>query len=818
MEFPKRYDASSCEQHWQDRWSESQIYHYNPNDTRPIYSIDTPPPTVSGKLHMGHVYSYTQAEAMVRFWRMRGYSIYYPFGFDDNGLPTERFVEKKLGKSARDLGRSAFIEACLKLAQEEEDNFERLWRSLGFGVDWSLRYSSIDSPARKISQWSFIDLYNKGRIYRATQPNPWCPECQTAVAQAEMDDVERETTFWTLAFQGFAKESDQAITLPIATTRPELLPACVAVFVHPDDARYSALIGGQAALPLFGRRVPILADQHVDPAKGSGAVMCCTFGDQTDVEWWRSYKLPLIGLLRRDGSLGPEGGPYAELSLTEARKRLLADLQAADLLLGSRRSQQSVRVHERCGTPLELLETSQWFVKLLDLKEELLELGRQITWHPAHMRTRYEHWVQNLGWDWAISRQRYFGVPFPAWHCRQCGAVLLAELSQLPCDPLRDPPPSPCKQCGSSDLEPDQDVMDTWATSSLSPQIAGKFFEDPERYQRLFPMSLRPQAHDIIRTWAFYTIAKSYLHFGSIPWREVLISGHGLSASGEKVSKSKLNAASDPAQVIQRYGADAVRYWACSGSTGSDQIISEDGIRDGQRLLNKLWSAASFIARFRDQPFASIEQLPETATPLDRAMAQRCDRLVAAATAAFEQYEYARAKALTERFFWSDLCDNYLELVKSRLYDAPEESRQAALATLGYCFERVLKLFAPFLPHISEELYQRLFVGDGFRSIHTSAWPHASQQAEDPASDMVWEAALTLLEGVRRFKSSQHLSLGKPLQRLHIATSDATLRDLLAASESELKSASRAETISFAAQAEPDWQELAAGLWLAVEL
>ena len=859
MDFPTRYDAPASERRWQERWVASGLYTFRPDDPRPIFPIDTPPPTVSGQLHMGHVYSYTQAEAMARFWRMRGRNVYYPFGFDDNGLPTERFVERTIGRSARDLGRADFIAACLEISRATEDQFEALWRSLGFSVDWSLRYSTIDDRSRRIAQWSFIDLHRKGRIYRTLAPNPWCPECQTAVAQAEMDDAERDATFYILDFglpvldcaqsneEATPKIQNPKSTIQIATTRPELLPACVAVFVHPDDARFQHLVGQETQLPLFGRSVPILADAHVDPAKGSGAVMCCTFGDQTDVLWWREHKLPLIPLLRRDGRLGDAGGPYAGLNLKQARARMLADLEAAGALGERRPSRQSVRVHERCQTPLEIIESSQWFVRLLDEKQKLLELGQRIAWHPAHMRARYEHWVQNLGWDWAISRQRYFGIPFPAWHCAQCGATLLADESQLPIDPANALPPGPCPQCGSNDLAPDEDVMDTWMTSSLSPQIAGQLFEAPELYARLFPMALRPQAHDIIRTWAFYTIVKSYYHFGTLPWQSVMISGHVLTATGEKQSKSKLNAASDPTSVIPRFGADAVRYWACDGALGGDLVLSEERMRDGQRLIAKLWSAARFahgVLRTDErrttndqrrmtndgsttlssesagtnesaaQPFSILNS--QFSIPTDRALLSKLAALIEAATALYERYDYAGAKALAERFFWADLCDSYLELAKGRLYGPDGQQRAAAQHALATALLAVLKLLAPILPHITEELHARLFGEDG-GSIHTADWPAPRPEWRDEAAEHAWDATLATTVAARRFKTARKQGMGTPLAHLSLTTSDEGLAALLRASADDIISATRAGALRVEHGAGGNGEEIAPGLWAQIE-
>jgi valyl-tRNA synthetase len=775
---------------------------------------------------------------------MQGRNIYYPFGFDDNGLPTERYVERSRGVRARDLGREAFIGTCLEVSREVEDRFEALWRSLGMSVDWRLRYSTIDPAARRTSQWSFLDLYRKGLVYRAQAPNPWCVECQTAIAQAEIDDLDRATTFYTLSFaldgegpttddqrptaadEGLrtkdgssagAAESQTTpssqFSIPIATTRPELLGACVAVFVHPDDKRYAGLVGRRALTPLFGRRVPILADALVDPQKGSGAVMCCTFGDSTDVAWWRAHSLPLIALVTRQGRLGDAGGPYAGLTLAEARARTVADLRAAGLLGEERPAAQSVRVHERCGTPLEILETSQWFIRVLDAKEALLEAGRQIAWHPAHMQTRYEHWVANLSWDWCISRQRYYGVPFPLWHCDACGAVVLADEGQLPVDPCAAAPPRACA-CGSADLRPEQDVMDTWATSSVSPLIAGRFLDDPDLFARLSPMQLRPQAHDIIRTWAFYTIVKAHYHFGAVPWETVMISGHGLDPSGNSIHKSKGNSPIAPGALIERHGADAVRYWACGGSVGSDQSLNEEAMRQGARLTTKLWNAARFIAGHLED---FDPQAPAPALlPADRALLSWLQRLVARADERFRAYDYAAARDAAERFFWGTLCDHYLELVKGRLYDGAGEERRAAQYTLHRTLRTLLQLLAPIMPHITEEIYRRLFAPQG-GSVHTSAWPAADVALIDPQAERAGAALLALAGHVRRFKTSRGLGLSTALAGITVAPADSELQTALEHSAPDLRSVTRAQALRFAPASGAGFEQAEEGLLISIE-
>jgi valyl-tRNA synthetase len=844
MGFPDRYNPGEAERHWQATWASAQTYSFDPHDPRPIFAIDTPPPTVSGEIHIGHVYSYVQAEAIARFQRMQGQRIYYPFGFDDNGLPTERYVERARKIRARDIGRASFIATCLEVSGEVEDRFEAFWKSLGMSVDWRLRYSTIDPHARRISQWSFIDLHRKGRIYREQAPNPWCVECQTAIAQAELDDAERETTFYTLRFA--LAEPGASPAIEIATTRPELLPACVAVFVHPDDPRYAGLIGGMAVVPLAGRQVPILADRAADPQKGTGAVMCCTFCDAADVAWWKAHDLPLIPLVTRGGALSEHGGAYAGLALREARARILADLREAGALAGERQTTQTVRIHERCKTPIEILETRQWFVRVLDLKDELIAAGRQIEWRPAHMRTRYEHWVQNLSWDWCISRQRFYGVPFPAWHCERCGAVVLADQERLPVDPGVDAPPQ--HSCPGSDspgaalLRPDEDVMDTWATSSVSPLIATHFLETSDlrleagaageaspatRSQphapspALLPMQLRPQAHDIIRTWAFDTIVKSHLHFGRIPWETIMISGHALAPDGTSIHKSLGNSPIAPATLISRYGADAVRYWACGGSLGSDQPVSEDEMRQGTRLCAKLWSAARFLAGFLGDGGWAIDdqsQSPEErgALPTDRALRSWTHQTIMRVTEHYRRYEYAAAREATERFFWDTLCDTALEWAKGRLYDGTPAERRAALEALGAALLATLKLLAPIMPHITEEIYQRLFAApEGqLQSIHTSAWPALEQERIDPAAEQAGAAVAAIGAAARRFKTAQRLGMGTRLGGLAIVAENAALRALLEQSAPDIRSITRAEALDIGAEGEGE--EIAPGLRVAI--
>ncbi|MSP13220.1 MAG: valine--tRNA ligase [Chloroflexi bacterium] len=702
MGLAKNFDPHTAETRLQQAWLDEGVYHFTPGAPK-VYAIDTPPPTVSGFLHLGHVYSYSQTDFMARFWRMRGYNVFYPMGYDDNGLPTERLVERQLGITATQVGRQAFIEKCLQVSEEAEKEYQALWQRLGLSIDWRYSYRTIDTLSRRTSQLSFLDLYHKGLVYRRQAPAIWCPECRTAIAQAEVNDLDRESEFVTLPFR---LRGDGEI-VPIATTRPELLPACVAVFVHPGDARFRHLVGRQVQVPLFGLEVPILEDARADPAKGTGAVMCCTFGDTTDVEWWYEHHLPLRAIIGRDGRLTEGAGLLAGLPVAEARRRVVAALAGQELVLERRSTPQTVRVHERCDTPVEYIVADQWFVRVLDFKEAFLAAGAQVTWHPEHMQARYREWVENLRWDWCISRQRYFGVTFPVWYCNQCGEVTVADAAQLPVDPTYEAPDQPCT-CGSTSFTPEQDVMDTWATSSLTPQIVGRWLADPELYGQVFPFSLRPQAHEIIRTWAFYTIVKSFHHFGAVPWKDIAISGWALAPEGMgKISKSRGGGPVAPLAMIERYSADALRYWAASTSFGKDAVISEEKVQIGGKLVTKLWNVARFCERFL-QDYTRPPQPPQL-SPADRWILSNIQRLVRRVTELFQGYDYAAAKSDIEAFFWRDLADNYLEMAKQRLYDPARAYHEGALYTIHQVLETTVKLFAPLLPHVTEAIYQGLF-------------------------------------------------------------------------------------------------------------
>ncbi|MCP5098980.1 MAG: valine--tRNA ligase, partial [Chloroflexi bacterium] len=579
--------------------------------------------------------------------------------------------------------------------------------------------------------------------------------CHTAIAQADLDDMERDSIFYTLDFR-----LPNGRSLPIATTRPELLPACVAVFVHPEDGRFTPFIGQQITVPHFGQAVPLLTDPGADPEKGTGAVMCCTFGDTADVDWWRTHQLPLIEAIGHDGKMTAAAGEFAGLITREARTAIIKTLQENGLLLNQEAIHQTVRIHERCDTPVEYIVTQQWFIRLLDIKDELIAAGEQINWHPAHMATRYKQWIENLSWDWCISRQRYHGVPIPIWYCDDCGTTIIADESELPIDPQTTQPKNGCANCNGRSFTPETDLMDTWATSSMSPQIVGQLGTSDSLYESVYPFTLRPQAHEIIRTWAVYTIAKSWLNFGKIPFKDIAISGWGLAPDGsQKISKSRGGGPVKPMALIEQYSADAVRYWAASTGPGKDAIISEEKVQSGAKLMNKLWNVSRFSSRFLTDA-ALPQAAPSDLTLADRWILARLQLLIKRVTAHFHAYDYASAKSETEQFFWKILADNYLEMAKMRLY-GDGNGRSAALFTLSTTLHVTLKLFAPFFPFVTERIYTQMFAAhSGESSIHRASWPKFDAQWVDETAVSTGDMLIEIATAVRRYKSEHNLGLG----------------------------------------------------------
>lgn len=756
----KKYNIQEKEQKWMEYWDENKIYEFIP-DQREIYSIDTPPPTVNGKIHIGHIFSYSQAEMIARYKRIRGYNVFYPFGFDDNGLPSERLVEKEQGKKAHEIGREAFSKLCYETTNKYEEDFKKLFKRAGFSAELNKSYKTVSDSSSKISQLSFLDLVEKGHCYHKESPALWCNECLTSIAQAELETKTIKTTFNYIKFK--TKEDNEEFI--IATTRPELLPAIVSVFVNPKDENNNHLIGKTAIIPLINVEVPILGDDKVDETKGTGIVMCCTFGDQTDIEWWKKYNLPLKNIFTNDGKIIETIPKYGKLPIKEARKEIIQDLIEQNYLIKSEDLEHEVQVHERCGKEVEYSVMKQWFIDIMNHKQDFLKIGEEISWYPKHMKSRYDEWVENIMWDWCISRQRYFGVAFPVWYCKDCGKVILADKKDLPVNPLVDKPNiDKCPNCNCSEFIPETDIMDTWQTSSITPLINMKYGEKDNYEDILKTMSLRCNAHDIIRTWDFYSIVKGYYGFKQKPWENIMISGFVMANKGEKISKSKNNSKMEPFDLLNEYGADIVRYWAGSGKLGTDIIFSEETFLRGKKLLNKIWNVSKFIemhlSDYEDKDFNDYEYIDKWIIAKYQEMEKQFIKYL-------DNYEIGLGLNILEKFFW-EFCDNYIEIVKHRLYrpeefgEIPRYSGQKTVYTLLY---KLLQNFSIYFPYITEEIYQELYKQE--KSIHITTIKTLNYNFNDELKygDMICD----IIGNIRGQKSINNLSLKTEVSKLSIS-------------------------------------------------
>ena len=822
IDFPQKYKFQEQEKKWQKFWQEQGVYLWDKNESRQnTYVIDTPPPTVSGDPHIGHGFSYVHIDFIARYRRMKGMNVFYPIGVDNNGLPSERLVEKKRKVKASKISRKEFTDMCKDVIDEELDKFRTFFNDLALSVDWNLEYQTISDLSRCISQMSFLDLVKKGEVYRESQPILWDPVDQTALAQADIEEVEKDSFMNNIIFR-----TQNGDDITIATTRPELLPACVAVFYHPDDKRYRHLEGQKAITPLFGVNVPLLPDDMVKPDKGSGLVMCCTFGDQTDILWWRKHDLPCKVIINKYGKLDnikfdddncndvSVANQYAReltnLKIKDAREKIIQLLKENKLLIKQTPIKQSVKCAERSGASLEIITTPQWFIKSVKHKEELLKLVKKLGWYPKKMKIKLDNWINGISLDWCISRQRYFGVPFPVWYSKRSGEEgrpIFPSVKQLPVDPLYDLPEGYLK----IEVEPDMDVMDTWATSAVSPQIhsrgiADGFMIDEKRHNKLFPADLRPQAHEILRTWAYYAILKSYLHENTLPWKNIMISGWCLAEDKTKMSKSKGNIV-QPKTILDEFGADVMRYWAASSGLGVDTAFSRDVMHSGKRLVNKLWNASKFAGNFFDREKilpANIDSLSlkdvgqYVCCNFDKYFLNQLIILTSKVTKAFEEYEYCQAMSLVEEFFWKVLCDNYLEIVKTRIYNEdnqyPEGSKSSAV-TLYFGIKTLLQLFAPIVPYITEEIYQILYPTHG--SVHIRGnWPNFNDMQFDDSDSQQSEYLIQILEMVRKIKSDDQVSIKAPLKYIEIKGCSEFEKDLI----EDLKNVINTKKINFVAK------------------
>jgi valyl-tRNA synthetase len=810
-QVPDKPNLNGLEATWSAVWDEEGTYRFDAAATRArVFSIDTPPPTVSGSLHMGSVFGYVQTDALARYRRMSGWELFYPMGWDDNGLPTERRVQtyfgvrcdpslpydadflppEEPGKEDIPVSRPNFIALCHQLTAEDEQTFEALWRRIGLSVDWTRSYATIDDRSRRASQRMFLRNLARGEAYSAEAPTLWDVDYQTAVAQAEMEDRERPGAYHRLRFDD----------IEIDTTRPELIAACVALVAHPDDERFAARVGTTVRTPLFGVEVPIVAHKLADPEKGSGIAMICTFGDVTDVLWWRELDLPTRSIITRTGRITetpppgvPDGPAWRAIagSTVKAAQRTMVDLLTAsgDLIGAPRSITHPVKFYERGDRPLEIVTSRQWYLRNggrdSELRQALLARGSELRWHPPYMKVRYDNWVNGLNSDWLVSRQRYFGVSVPVWY--PFGAdgqpdhsrPIVPDEASLPIDPTTDVPPgfTAAQRGVPGGFVGDPDVMDTWATSSLTPQIVCGWEDDPALFAATFPMDLRPQGPEIIRTWLFSTALRSHLEHDTLPWRDTTLNGWVLDPDHKKISKSKGNAVT-PMPFIDEFGSDAVRYWACNGRPGTDTAVDTGVMKIGRRLAIKILNASKFaLGRLGDGPAPGLAAVTD---PIDRALLARLAGLVTHATEALEDFDYARAQEITETFFWS-YCDDYVELVKARAYgEGAARSTDSARATLALALSVQLRLFAPFLPFVTEEVWHWWQPG----SVHRAPWPRVDEFGDRAGEDdAVLTVAAEVLGAVRRAKTTEKRSMRAKVRLLTASGPAAVLAAVEAARE-----------------------------------
>ena len=769
----KKYNIKEKEEKWKKYWEENNIYNFDKNSNKEIFSIDTPPPTVNGKIHIGHIFSYTQAEMIARYKRLRGYNIFYPFGFDDNGLPTEKLIEKELGKKAHEIDRNEFNKLCLDTINKYEESFIDLFKTMGFSANLNNSYKTISNSSMKISQLNFLELLEKKACYHKESPALWCSECMTTIAQAELETKKIETTFNYINFK--TKENNEIFT--IATTRPELIPAIGAIFINPSDKKNKHLIGKTALIPIINEEIPILADDKVDESKGTGIVMCCTFGDQTDIYWWNKYNLPLKNIFTEDGHIKEEIKDYGGLTIKEARNKIINDLKNQGYLIKQEKIEHEVQAHERCGKEIEYTIKKQWFIDIMSKKDEFIKIGNEINWYPKHMKSRYDNWINNLMWDWCISRQRYFGIPFPIWYCKNCNNIILPDKKDLPINPLIDKPNKKCI-CGCNKFIPETDIMDTWQTSSITPLINMNYKEKDSLEDILKPMSLRCNAHDIIRTWDFYSIAKGYYNFNQKPWENIMISGFVMANKNEKISKSKGNSKTDPIDLINEYGADIIRYWAGTGKLGTDIIFDEETFKRGKKLINKLWNLSKFIEMhlqdYEDKEFEDFEFI-------DRWILFKYQKMEKEYIKYLDNYEIGLALNTLEKFFWN-FCDNYIEITKHRLY-RPEEfgikERYSGQKTIYIILYKLLQNFSIYFPFITEEIYMEIYGKE--KSIHLTEIKELDYKYEEEL--LFGNIICDIISDIRGYKSINNLSLKTEIKLLDISLS----KDLIKALEESIK-------------------------------
>ncbi len=768
--LPKKVDFLALEEKWQRRWEEWGIYNFDWSDrSKPTFTIDTPPPYPSGELHMGNVLNWTYFDMVARYKRMQGFNVYFPQGWDCHGLPTEVEAEKEYNVRKSEIPPQEFRKLCEKITNKYIKIMKTAIKQLGCSNDWTTEYKTMNPDYWRRTQKSFIMLYRKGHIYQGTHPVNWCPRCETAIADAEVEHVTRQGTLHYIKFQ-----LENQTSLSIATTRPELLPACVAVAVNPQDERYKEHVGKKVKVPMADREVKIMTDDMVDPEFGTGVVMICTYGDKADVKFVQKRHLPVIIVLNETGKLNERAGTYEGLSINEAKKALAKDLASKGFLEKTEPTTQEVGTCWRCHTPIEILERKQWFMKTLQLTDDIIKNAHEVTWYPDHARSRLVDWAKSLDWDWVISRQRIFATPIPIWYCKQCGGKILAEEKWLPVDPkTKQPKIDKCPKCGeNAGFDPETDVFDTWMDSSITCAVHAGWPDKPEKeWRRLFPADLHPSGTDIIRTWAYYLMARHLALFNEKPYRSCLINGMVLGTDGRMMSKSLGNYVA-ATEVFSKSGADASRQWAAGGgTTGSDIPFRWPDVDYARRFLTKLWNASRFVSLLlKDyKPVKDVEL-----TLIDKWLLARMNQTTVRVTEAFERCQFNVVMEEIRSFAWSDLCDNYIEAVKHRLYRGEvygKGKRLAAQYTLYTALYRLLQMFAPVAPHITEELYQAMFAEDaGYKSIHVSPWPKVEKAEVDSGAIEQGDLLVAVIGEVRREKARKRIPLNAEIRELTVYT------------------------------------------------
>ena len=794
-EIPKDYDFKK-EKIWEKKWEDENIYKYIGDGTRPRYIIDTPPPYPTGSIHLGHVLNWVYIDMNARYRRQKGLDVLFTQGWDCHGLPTEVKVEETHNINKNDVSRAQFRKYCIDLTTDNIAKMKSQMRAMGYSQDWTREFVTMTPEYMKKTQYSFLKMYEEGLIYQGIHPVNWCPRCETAIAFAEVEYSDNTTFLNYVNFPPAVDDSYEDIAssqlsgkqanpkdegILIATTRPELMSACVAVVIHPEDERYTHLLGKYVEVPLSHQKVKIIADEEVDPEFGTGAVMICTFGDKTDVSWVQKYNLEIINAIDETGTLTSAAGRYEGMDLQTCKKQTIKNLENEGYLLKQEEVDQNVGQCWRCKTPIEILVKKQWFVAVRDLIEKSKVAADEMKWVPEHMKSRMVNWADSMEWDWCISRQRIFATPIPVWYCKDCGKVILPQAEDLPIDPTVDKPKHAC-ECGCEEFIGEEDVLDTWMDSSISPlSIAGWPDED---YKNHFPSNIRPQGHDIIRTWAFYTTLRCLALTGKKPFDDIVINGMVFGEDGNKMSKSRPEFVVGPEEVIEKYGADSLRTWAANSVPGSDVIFDWKDIKHGYRFLRKFWNAFRFISMQIFDEEITYEEVKDNLNPLDLWILSKLNNLNKTVDKAFEEYNFAQTITSIERFFWHDFCDEYIEAVKYRLYtDVTSQSRKAAKYTLKTVVETSLKLLAPIAPFFTEEVYQYFDT----QSIHNTSWPMVYDELINLDMEIKGETTIELIDEVRRFKSASKIPLNAELNEVNVYTSDENLIEIFNDFEDDLK-------------------------------